>query len=204
MRIKLPSFIRRLFAGPSELRAQAMTGGMARPDGRVTPATSLSITAVLACVRVLAESVAQLPLHLIRDDGRTKTRLINAPLYRVLHAQANLRHTSFEFREMMQAHLALRGNAYAYKRYSADGQIEELVPLDPDRMDVFHLRIVEPTPTPGRLGYLYRDKFNERYKLTQDEVLHLRGLSFDGVLASRRSLNAAAPSSWRFSQRLTD
>jgi HK97 family phage portal protein len=118
----------------------------------------------------------------MRDEGVKKSRAVRHPLYRVLHDQPNEQQTSVEFREMMQAHLTLRGNAYAVIRRGPRG-VEQLVPLNPDRMEVFLLRIVEgDAPTAGRLGYLYTDQFNRKYKLVQDEVLHLRGLSLDGII----------------------
>ena len=144
-----------------------------RPGGAdVSPNGALQVTAVLACVRVLAETIAQLPLHLMATDGRMRRRAIEQPLYHVLHDQPNDWQTSFEFREMMQGHLALRGNAYAQIVSGPRGAVDQLIPLHPDRMQVFRLEN-------KRIGYLYRDLQGEPYRLTQDEVFHLRFMSLN-------------------------
>ena len=143
-------------------------------DGGVdaSPNGAMQLTAVLACVRVLAETIAQLPLHLMATNGRMRRRVIDQPLYNVLHDQPNDWQTSFEFREMMQGHLALRGNAYAQIVPGPRGAVDQLIPLHPDRMQVFRL-------DNGRIGYLYRDQKGVPYRLTQDEVFHLRFMSLD-------------------------
>ena len=147
-----------------------------------TPETATAVAAVFACVRVLSESLAQLPLHLMRDDGASKRRAIDDPLYAVLHDQPNERQSSFEWRETMQAHLSLRGNAYSLIVLDQAGRIEQLVPLHPDRMTVFRLDQSQASrPGQYRLGFIYRDLNNVQYRLTQDEVLFLRGISYDGI-----------------------
>jgi HK97 family phage portal protein len=147
-----------------------------------TPETATAVAAVFACVRVLSESLAQLPLHLMRDDGTRRQRAVDDPLYAILHDQPNERQSSFEWRETMQAHLALRGNAYSLIVLDPAGRTEQLVPLHPDRMSVFRLD-QEGASRPGqfRLGFLYRDLNNVQYRLTQDEVFYLRGISYDGI-----------------------
>lgn len=172
-----------------------------RPYGHsdlITPETALQIATVFACVRVKAESIAQLPAHLMRDDGRNRVRAKEDPLYEVLHSRPNSRQTSYEFREMMQGHLELRGNAYALIAMRR-GTLE-LVPLHPDRVEVFSLGAAVDSPDLPRLGYLYRDSKGRPYRITQDEMLHLRGISFDGVLGvspitlGRRALELAEQS----------
>ncbi len=144
-------------------------------EADVSPNGALQVTAVLACVRVRAETMAQLPLHLMATDGRMRRRAIEQPLYDVLHDQPNDWQTSFEFREMMEGHLTLRGNAYAQIVSGPRGAVDQLLPLHPDRMQVFRLEN-------GRIGYLYRDRKGKEYRLTQDEVFHLRFMSLDDVV----------------------
>lgn len=147
----------------------------------ITPDTALQETTVMACVRVAAETMAQLPKHLLRDDGRLRTRAVDDPLYEVLHSAPNSRHTSFEFFEAMQAHVELRGNAYALIAMRA-GRLE-LIPLHPDRMHVFVIGgAATDSPELPRLGYLYQDMKGRQYRLTQDEVMHVRGLCLDGIM----------------------
>jgi len=144
-----------------------------RPGGADTsPNGALQVTAVMACVRVAAETIAQLPLHLMATDGRMRRQAIDQPLYDVLHDRPNDWQTSFEYREMMQGHLELRGNAYSQIVPGPRGAVDQLIPLHPDRMEVFRLEN-------KRIGYLYRDRQGIPYRLTQDEVFHLRGMSLD-------------------------
>ncbi|MBR5163604.1 MAG: phage portal protein, partial [Schwartzia sp.] len=79
----------------------------------VNEKTSMQLTAVYACVRVLAESIAGLPVHIYRNTGKGKERVADHPLYRILHDEPNPDMTSFVFRETMMSHLLLWGNAHA-------------------------------------------------------------------------------------------
>lgn len=80
----------------------------------VNERTAMQTSAVYACVRILSESVAVLPLHvyLNKPDG-SKERTGDHPLQRLLHDEPNREMTSFVFRETLMAHLLLWGNAYA-------------------------------------------------------------------------------------------
>jgi HK97 family phage portal protein len=142
--------------------------------GTVTPATAEGISAVYACVSAVSETIASLPLSVYRrtDTGREKAP--DHPLYRVLHDQPNERQTALEFREMMTAHMLLRGNAYARIVRGYDGQVRQLLPIHPDRVRVLDLEN-------GRIGYEVSSE-NGTERLTMDEVFHLRHRSDDGVV----------------------
>lgn len=144
-------------------------------DADVTLDTAQTVTAVYACIQVRCETLAALPLHLMATDGRMRRRAIDHPLYKVLHEQPNSWQTSSEFREMMQGLCDSRGNAYAQIIPGSRGAVDQLIPLHPDRMEVFRLKN-------RRLGYLYRDEEGISYKLTQDEVFHLRLRSNNGIV----------------------
>lgn len=142
----------------------------------VTPRSAESVSAVYACVSAIAETVAALPLILFRrtdDDGRDRAK--DHPLYRVLHEAPNGQQTALEFRELMQASVLLRGNAYAEVRRGYDGQVRELIPIHADRVQVLKLEN-------GRLGYEVFGEDGKRRRLLQEEVFHLRHRSADGVL----------------------
>ena len=81
---------------------------------RVNERSAMQMTAVYSCVRILAEAVAGLPLHLYRykDDG-SKEKALNHPLYLLLHNEPNPEMSSFVFRETLMTHILLWGNAYA-------------------------------------------------------------------------------------------
>lgn len=146
------------------------SGGPTRSGVNVSAETAMRCGAVYACVRVLAEDVAKLPLILHRrlpNGGRE--RAVDHPLYTVLHGHANGWQTAFEFREMMQAHLELRGNAYAYITRGAGNQVLELLPIHPDKVSV-------------KQGDDYALEYRVKgEKAPPGSILHLRGMSFDGI-----------------------
>jgi len=117
----------------------------------VSPETSLQCSAVLSCVRVLAEGVAQLPCHLMRRlPGGGKEVADDHPLNEILAYQPNGWMSSFEFRELMQSWMLLWGNAYALIKSGRRGAVTELIPMHPSRMKVEYLEN-------GRLRYLYQE-----------------------------------------------
>lgn len=141
----------------------------------VTESSAMRVAAFYSAVRVITESIGSLPLEVYRrlpDDG--KERATADRRYRILHAQPNSWQTSMEFREMLTYHVIVRGNAYAYISRSRDGQIRELIPMHPDRVTV------EQDPL-YRLAYRYTPEKRSPVTLDQTEVLHLRGLSIDGI-----------------------
>ena len=104
---------------------------------RVNERSAMQMTAVYSCVRILAEAVAGLPLHLYRykEDGG-KEKAIDHPLYLLLHDEPNPEMSSFVFRETLMTHLLLWGNAYAQIIRNGKGEVIALYPLMPDRMTV--------------------------------------------------------------------
>ncbi len=152
------------------------------PSNRmVNERSSLRVAAVYACVRVLAEAVAQLPLHLYHyTDEVSKKKAVDHSLYRLLHDEPNGEMTSFAFRETLMTHLLLWGNAYAQIIRNGKGEILGLYPLMPNRMRV-------DRDAHGRLYYEYTlsegdAPESKKERLSGDEVLHIPGLSFDGLV----------------------
>lgn len=150
----------------------------------VNERTAMQTTAVYACVRILAEAIAGLPLHIYRyrlDGG--KERISQHPLYYLLHNEPNPEMTSFVFRETLMSHLLLWGNAYAQVIRDGLGRVLGLYPLLPNKMDVNR-------SASGELVYTYyRDVDESGLKpkggyvtLRRDEVLHIPGLGFDGLV----------------------
>lgn len=146
------------------------------PSGiRITPETALQCSTVLACVRLIAENVATVPLHIYRrlpEGGKERAR--DLPLYRLLNQQPNGWLTSFEFREILTAHALLYGNAYAEIRSGALGAVSELWPMHPARMRIDQLE-------DGTLCYYYREQNGVEKLYRQDQILHIRWLSNDSV-----------------------
>ena len=144
----------------------------------VNERTAMQVTAVYACVRILSEAIAGLPLHTYKyqKDG-AKEKAINHPLYRLLHDEPNPEMTSFVFRETLMSHLLLWGNAYAQIIRNGKGQITALYPLIPNRMTVDRTSNGEIYYT-----YLVNDSDNPTLKaqgqvyLRKEDVFHIAGL----------------------------
>ena len=136
--------------------------------------TAMQTTAVYACVRILAETIASLPLHTYRytESGKQKAR--DHPLYNLLANAPNPEMTSFVFRETLMGHLLLWGNSYSQIIRDGRGKVIALYPLLPDKMTVNRSE-------KGEIYYLY-NKEGQEYILTKDEVLHIPGLGFDGLV----------------------
>ncbi len=157
--------------------------GRANSGKRVTDRTALQHIAVYACVRVLSEAIAQLPLHVYKYNDKGKERVLQHPLYFLLHDQPNPEMTSFVFRETLMSHLLIYGNAYAQIIRNGRGDVIGLYPLMPDKMKV-------DRDEKNRLIYIYSryDEANPNLKeqgdiiFYADEVLHIPGLGFDGLV----------------------
>lgn len=140
----------------------------------VTPETSLRVGTVFACVRLISGAVANLPLQIMRrSDAKKREDLTWDPDWEWLRRRPNRWQTPAQMKRMMQAHLLLRGNAYALKVKSR-GRVIGLNPLHPDRVKVDQLDDLS-------LAFTYSRRDGGRVVLPQEDVLHLVGLSFDGV-----------------------
>jgi HK97 family phage portal protein len=145
------------------------------PSGKtVNERTAMTTSAVYACVRVLAETIASLPLHVYQRTERGKEKAMDHNLYYLLHDEPNPEMTSFVFRETLMGHLLLWGNAYAQIIRDGRGKVIGLYPLLPDRMEVSRTE-------KGELYYRYQKEGRE-YLLRREEVLHIPGLGFDGLV----------------------
>lgn len=173
---------------PAQWLVDWMGGTQSATGIRVSPDTAMQSTAVFSCVKVITQDVAKLPLSLYRRlDGGGKTPAMDHPLFELLHSRPNDWQNSFEFREMMQGHLLLRGNAYAQILYGPTGQVEQLIPLHPDYVRPFWMKggaiSYIYTPPPGAIiAYDYYPFWGPRQVLLRSQVLHLRGLSTHGLL----------------------
>lgn len=157
--------------------------GRTQAGKRVNDRTAMQIIAVYACVRVLSEAIAQLPLHVYQYTDNGKERVPRHPLYFLLHDQPNPEMTSFVFRETLMGHLLIYGNAYAQIIRNGRGDVIGLYPLMPDKVRV-------DRDDRGRLIYRYSryDEHNPNFKqqgeiiLPMEQVLHIPGLGYDGLV----------------------
>ena len=157
--------------------------GRTQAGKRVNDRTALQIIAVYACVRVLSEALAQLPLHVYQYTDKGKERVPQHPLYFLLHDQPNPEMTSFVFRETLMSHLLIYGNAFAQIIRNGRGEVLGLYPLMPDKVRV-------DRDERNRLIYRYSryDEHNPNFReqgeiiLPMEQVLHIPGLGFDGLV----------------------
>nr|DAJ09917.1 MAG TPA: Portal [Caudoviricetes sp.] len=157
--------------------------GSSTSGKRVNERTSMQMTAVYSCVRILSEAIASLPLNTYcYTDTGGKEKAISHPLYHLLHDEPNPEMSSFIFRETLMTHLLLWGNAYAQVIRNGKGEVIALYPLMPDRMTV-------DRDKNGHLFYKYTKSGedaptmdNGSVILSPSDVLHIPGLGFDGLV----------------------
>ena len=157
--------------------------GQSAAGKRVNERTAMPMSAVYACVRVISEAVASLPLHLYRyNNSGGKEKVLDHPLYYLLHDEPNPEMTAYSFFETALTHMLLWGNFYAQIVKNGKGEVIALYPLMPDRMTV-------DMDEAGQLYYEYqltsddhvRNK-NSTVLLRPEDVLHVPSLSFDGLI----------------------
>ena len=145
--------------------------------------SAMQNSAVYACVRILSESIAALPLHVYEYKNGGKERVPNHPLYYLLHDAPNDEMTSFQFRECSMAHLLLWGNSYAQILRNNLDNITGLYPLRPDRTSVERDDngeiVYRYTPTTGENQHM---KKPTQITLSRRDVLHIPALGFDGLI----------------------
>lgn len=142
----------------------------------VTPNNSMQLTAVYACVRIIAETIASLPLHTYNYTDNGKEKAYSHPLYYILHDSPNGEMTSFIFRETFIYHLLLWGNAYIQIVKNGLGEVVGLYPLLPNKMTV------ERSTDDGLIYYKYQTDTKGQVILPAADVLHIPGLGFDGIV----------------------
>lgn len=138
----------------------------------VTWASALEVATVLACMRVIAEGIAQVPWKLY--DGANSRPAVNHPLYRVIYRKPNRWQTSFEFRETIAFHAALMGNAYVFVgRIGSNRDVRELVPLEPQFVAV-------KKREDGSLVYRYAPTTGQAVEFDASVIWHIKGASWNG------------------------
>lgn len=152
-----------------------LVGGDSHAGHKVSPRTALQLATVWACVRLISETIATLPLVVYQrnpgDDGRSVAR--NHSLYAILHDSPNANMTAVEFWEAVVAQLCLWGNSYSLKSFSAG----KLIALDPLRPDLMVVKLQRD----GSLKFCYSDP-KGYVEYGEDEIFHVKGFSFDGMI----------------------
>ena len=141
----------------------------------VNPRNAVQVSTVYACVRVIAETIASLPLAVYEETEGGSRKATEHQLYRLLHDEPNPEMTSFIMRETMLTHLLLWGNSYSQIIRSGRNKIIGLYPLLPDKMEV-------DRDSKGTLTYTYSTTEGMTVALQPTDVLHIPGLGFDGIM----------------------
>ena len=148
-------------------------GSQSASGMNVTPDNALRVTAVYRAVSLLAQTYASLPLgvyKLMPNGGSVLD--IEHPLQYILTKRPNKWQTSFEWREMMYAHFALRGRCYSEIISTGGKSVAQLVPLHPDR--------VRPFRAPdGKLAFEYSPLEGATRIILQNEMCYMHGLTVD-------------------------
>lgn len=154
-----------------------LTGGGTRSGIRVTESTALSITAVYACVRIIAGPIGQLPCELLRRDGKKRVPAEDHPAYWMLKRRPNQWMTAYKQRRLHVAHELLWGNGYAAVVRNGRGEAMELWPLMPE--------VTRPRIDGERLVY---DTVQDGATKTipAEDVVHLSSISHDGIVGLSR------------------
>jgi len=156
--------------------AQIMVGGGRSVTGlSITTDRAMRYAAFWAAVRILAESMASLPIDVMRlGPAAERTVARDHPVHRLLHYTTNPETTAYRFVETAMTHTVTWGNGYALKIYDGLGALRELRPLATDRMEV------RRDPPGFALIYRYTRRDGTTIDLTRDQVFHLAGLGWDG------------------------
>ena len=149
------------------------------PDGQrsdadepITDQNILGISAVWACVNLLAGTIASLPLMVYRTNSRGERTLArDHPLFRILHDSPNYDQTATDFWEYSSASIELWGNSYAAIERNGGGRVAALTPLRPDSVSVRRLEN-------GNLEYRWTMD-GENHVGSDRAILHIRGFGGD-------------------------
>ena len=140
----------------------------------VTPQTAMRCSAVFACVNVISQTVAQLPLNLYQRTPKGKELAKKHPLFNLVGSKPNKFHNSFNFREMLTAHMCLRGNSFAFINRVGNGRVFELVPLSPDAVTVHR------DPLTWEVTYTISQTKGITGVYTPAQILHIMGMTLNG------------------------
>ena len=155
-------------ANPSSWFIDWIGGSTSNSGVEVNQDSSLTLAAVWACNRVIAESIASIPLNVYRRTPTGKELATDHPLFYLLHNEPNEKQTSFQWRETAQTHVNLTGNAYTLIERKSNGEVVKL-------------------PYTEKQDWTVRTKNNQIYYFLNgipvypDDVFHLPGLSLNGL-----------------------
>ena len=176
-RLAKPKFIQNFLAVTDERAFNPslwnLIGAQSLSGENVNEGTALTYSAVWNAVSLISGTISTLPLDLLRNDQNKTKQVTEKQLFHVLHSKFNKYMTAQVGREVMAAHTLTWGNAYAEKVFNGYGEIVELWPVTPNR--------VQPWMENGELVYKINVLGNQ-ITLGRDKILHIPGLGFDGYI----------------------
>lgn len=140
----------------------------------VNPNTALTFSTVFACVRVIAESIATLPLFVYEKNGNNKTKAINHPLYSLLHDAPNDECTSVSFIESLITQVLLQGNGFVEVVKDNFNRVTELYLIDSNKIKVYR-------DSNGNKMFEYYDD-GQIITMSSAQVMHIAGLGWNGII----------------------
>lgn len=159
------------------------SGGAPSYTGKlVSPKNALGVSAVWACVNVIADDLAATPFPVYRwsEPGVARDEARDHYLWPLLMEEANSRMSAFDFKQAMEIWRLLWGNCFAEIEMNGRGQVLALWPMRPDRVKVW---LDDPGDIRSQVWYTYRpmDQRAQPMTLPADRVLHIRHTSIDGI-----------------------
>ncbi|WP_340672512.1 phage portal protein [Bradyrhizobium ottawaense] len=143
----------------------------------VDPHSAMRVPAVNAAVRVIYESVASLPVNVLRMDGDSKTIARDHPIFRLIHYQPNAWQSSYDLRAQLQLDTLLTGNGYAFVN-RIGGTPRELIRVPPNTVTV------EYDAATGEPFYTVRDATGRARTVQHSDMIHIRATSVDGLIGT--------------------
>lgn len=159
---------------PDEWLYDALGGGASAAGVRVNRKTSLTYAAFWRAVNIISDTTAKIPIHIYRRQGEGKTRDVDHPGYPLLRHKPNPYMTAETFKRVLTSHKVVKGNGYAYIERDGGARPMGLYILDPE--STYPLRVN------GVLGYITHDSNGREVPLRADQVFHLKGLGWDGLV----------------------
>lgn len=138
----------------------------------ITEDTALNFNAVWSAIRILSESISQLPVQLVeRKENGDKINKSNHYLYNIVSVMPNEYMTKYVFYNKIMVDLCSYGNSYIFIQRNQNAKVEKLSPLDASKIV---LKEYDEK-------YFYEDqKTKEVYDI--EDLLHFKILSKDGMV----------------------
>lgn len=155
--------------GPNDILAALINGEKSGSGKSVSTSSALKVATVFACVRVISEGVAQVPLKLFREQGDDRLPAKDHPLYDLLHRKPNANCTSFQWRETMALHAALAGASFSFVNRGR-GRVLEIINLQPGSV-----KINWPDSLGGSPTYTVTGKSGSTKDFPSEAILHVSG-----------------------------